>query len=90
MTITLTLPPETEQTLLAQAKARGVALDVFLQTIISNQAAAAEAMKPLQTLPRQGEELDRSIDELFDAVQVPPGVGEGAMCRENWYRSRHQ
>jgi hypothetical protein len=86
MTITLNLPPETEQTLLAQAKARGVTLDVFLQTIITNQAAAAEAMKPLGNLPREGEDLDRSIDDLFDTVQVPPGVGEGAMRRENWYR----
>jgi hypothetical protein len=86
MTITLNLPPETEQTLLAQAKARGLTLDAFLQTIITNQAAAAEAIKPLENLPRQGEELDRSIDELFDTVQVPPGVGEGAMRRETWYR----
>jgi hypothetical protein len=61
-------------------------LDVFLQTIITNQAAAAEAIKSVENLPRQGEELDRSIDELFDTVQVPPGVGEGAMHRENWYR----
>jgi hypothetical protein len=86
MTITLNLPPEAEQTLLAQARARGVTLDVFLQTIIANQAVAAEAMKPLRNLPGEGEELDRSIDELFDTVQVPSGVGEGAMRRENWYR----
>jgi len=86
MTITLNLPPETEQTLLAQAKARGVSLDVFLQTIISSQVAAAEATKPLQHLLRQGEDLDRAIDELFDTVPVPAGVGKGAMHRENWYR----
>jgi hypothetical protein len=85
-TITLNLPPEAEQALLAQARARGLTLDAFLQTIITNQAAAAEAIKPVENLPRQGEELDRSIDELFDTVTVPPGVGEGAMRRENWYR----
>jgi hypothetical protein len=85
MTITLNLPPETEHTLLAHAKARGVTLDVFLQTIITSQAAAIEAMKPRQDLSRQGADLDRSIDELFDTVQVHPGVGEGAMRRENWY-----
>ncbi len=86
MTITLNFPPETEQTLLAQAKARGVSLDVFLQTIIANQAAAADAIKPLPGVPREGEDLDRCIDELFDTVPVSPGVGEGAMRRENWYR----
>ena len=86
MTITLNIPPETEETLLAQAKARGVTLDVFLQTIIANQVAAAHTMEPSRNFPADGEELDRSIDDLFDTVQVPPGVGEGAMRRENWYR----
>jgi hypothetical protein len=86
MTITLNLPPETEQTLLAQAKARGLPLDVFLQTIIANQVAAAEAIRPPGNLPREGEDLKRVIDDVFDTVQVSPGVGEGAMRRENWYR----
>ena len=86
MTITLELPPEAEANLVAQAKARGLSLDAFLRTIITTQAAAMESVKSVQTLPREGEELDRAIDELFDTVQVPPGVGEGAMRRENWYR----
>jgi hypothetical protein len=85
MTITLKLPPETEASLLAQAKARGVSLDDFLKSLIVNQAGSAEtAEKLFQNL--QGEELDRAIDELFDVVQVPPRVGQGAMRRENWYR----
>ena len=41
---------------------------------------------PPQTLPLEGEELDRFIDEVFDTVEVRPGVGHGAMRRENWYR----
>ena len=54
---------------------------------------------PLGTCPRVGdqatqpegfemniENLDRAIDEVFDTVSVPPGVGEGVMRRENWYR----
>ena len=86
MTITLELPPETEASLLAQAKARGLTLDAFVKTIIASQAGAAEALKPLENLPRQGEELDRAIDDVFDTVPVPPGVGEGAMRRANWYR----
>ena len=86
MTITLELPPEAEANLVAQAKARGLSLDAFLRTIITTQAAAPESVKSVQPLPREGEELDRAIDELFDTVQVPPGVGEGAMRRENWYR----
>ena len=85
MIITLELPPETEASLFAQAEARGLTLDAYLQTVIENQAAT-ESAKPLQSLPTGGEDLDQAIDELFDSVQVPPGVGEGAMRRENWYR----
>ena len=86
MTITLELPPETEANLVAQARARGLTLDAFLRTIIATQAAAMEASKSAQTVPRDAEHLDRAIDELFDTVQVPPGVGQGVMRRENWYR----
>jgi hypothetical protein len=85
MTITLELPPEAEAKLVAQTKARGLSLDAFLRTIITTQAAM-EPAKSVQVLPRQGEDLDRAIDEVFDTVQVPPGVGQGAMRRENWYR----
>jgi len=85
MTITLELPPETEASLLAQAKSRGLPLDAFLKALLVNHARSGDAAgKLFQNL--QGEELDRAIDELFDAVQVPPGVGQGAMHRENWYR----
>jgi len=39
MTITLELPPETEASLLAQAEARGLTLDAYLQAVIANQVA---------------------------------------------------
>jgi hypothetical protein len=45
-----------------------------------------EPVKSVQSLPSEGEERDHEIDELFDIVQVPPGIAEGAMRRENWYR----
>jgi hypothetical protein len=68
-----------------QADSRGLTLDAFIETIIA-EAAAPESLKPIDRLPTRSEESDRAIDELFDTVQVPPGVGEGAMRRENWYR----
>jgi len=86
MTISLELPPEVEADLAAQAKMRGLSLDAFLRAIITTQAAAFEPVKAAPSLPREGEDPDRLIEEIFDAVQVPPGVGEGAMSRENWYR----
>ena len=86
MTITLELPPGTEISLLAQAEAQGLTLDAYLQIVIANQVAATESVKVLQNHPAKEEDSDQAIDELFDIVQVPPGVGEGAMRRENWYR----
>ena len=86
MTIKPEIPPDAEANLAAQAKARGLSLDAFLRTIITNQAAAMEPATSVQVLPREGEELDQAIDQLSDIVEVPPGVGEGAMRRENWYR----
>jgi hypothetical protein len=86
MTITLELAPEAQAKLAAQAEARGLSLDAFLRTIITTQAAAMESDKPVQALPLEREDPDRLIDEIFDTVEVPPGVGEGAMRRENWYR----
>ena len=86
MTITVNLSPEAEANLLVQAKGRGLSLDLFLQTVIAQQAASGESVKPFEALPPDADELDRVIDELFDTVQLPPGVGQGAMRRENWYR----
>jgi hypothetical protein len=84
MTITLELPPETEARLLAQAESRGLSLDVYLRTVIVKQATANESVKPSQGQPL--EDPDRAIDELFDTVELPQGVGQGVMSRENWYR----
>jgi len=85
MTILLELPPDAEASLMAQATACGLSLDAFLQTIITTQASAGAHAKSMRSLACE-EDLDRAIDELFDTVPVPPGVGEGVMRRENWYR----
>ena len=84
MTITLELPPETEACLAAQARSRGLSLDAYLQTVIVKQATANESVKPSQG--QALEDPDRAIDELFDSVELPLGVGQGVMSRENWYR----
>jgi hypothetical protein len=86
MTITLELQPETEASLLAQARARGLSLEAYLRSIIVGQAASAMTASAPPELPGDGKDPDRAIDELFDTVEVPPGVGQGAMRRENWYR----
>jgi hypothetical protein len=86
MTITLELPPEAEANLVAQAKARGLSLDAFVKTVISNQAAAAASVKPLETLPLQGEELDRAFEEMADMVpNGTPVLSDEALSRESIY-----
>jgi hypothetical protein len=60
MTITLELPPETEAILAAQAKARGLSLDAFLRTIITNQATAMEPAKSVEG-PLTGRETARAF-----------------------------
>jgi len=84
--ITVEIPPEAEVKLRQQAKARGLTLDAFLTTIIADQAAAMDICNSIDSVCPRGEEWDRAIDDLFDSVSVRPGVGEGAMRRENWYR----
>jgi hypothetical protein len=85
--ITLEIPSEAESRLSEQARARGLSLDAFLQSIITTQAAAeSEPDVPRKEPLTQGEEVDRMIDDLFDTVQLSPGIGEGATRRENWYR----
>jgi hypothetical protein len=88
MTITLELAPEMEANLLAQAKAHGLSLDAFVKSIVTDQAVANGLKTPIegQGQHSQGEEFDRAIDDLFDAADLPPGIGEGALSRENWYR----
>jgi hypothetical protein len=58
MTITLELPPEVEADITAQAKARGLSLDAFLQAIITTQAAALGPVKSAQALSRESEDPD--------------------------------
>ena len=84
MTITAEIPSGSEAP--PASEARGLTLDAFLTTIIANQAAAMDILKSTDSVGPRGEESDRAIDDLFDSVSVPPGVGEGAMRRENWYR----
>jgi hypothetical protein len=86
MTISLEVTPEAKESLAAQAETRGLSLEAFLQSIVSAQAAAGGPAPPIQALAAQADDPDRTIDELFDLVPVPPEVGEGSAARRSWYR----
>ena len=79
MRVTVELKPEVEASLIAQARAKGLPLDRYIQTLIEQLASpSAQAMTP--------KEREQAFDEWADSVQVPVGVREEAFHRENWYR----
>ena len=80
--MTITIDPKFEARLRNRANAEGISVSVYVERLISADQAATEAVPPLSSLPRESGELDRVIDEVFDTVHVPPGVGEGAMRRQ--------
>ena len=43
------------------------------------------ADQPPETAVRFAGESDSMIEDVFDTIQLPPGVGRGSMDRKNWY-----
>jgi hypothetical protein len=81
MAITVELPPEIEQQFLAQARARGISVDAYVQEYLM-RSCQLSADRPTLSV----EEVDRILDEAADLV--PAGVAplsDEAMSRENIY-----
>jgi len=83
MTITIELASDTEAALAAQASARGLSLEAFLNSIIESQATAMDLISPPDT---EEPKPDATVDAVFNMIQIPPGVGQGSLRREDWYR----
>ena len=60
MAITLNLPPEVEASLAARARALGVELDAYVQTLLQQQAASS----PLRPVDDATQEVERQMSEL--------------------------
>ncbi|MFZ0963363.1 MAG: DUF5678 domain-containing protein [Terriglobia bacterium] len=60
MAITLHLPPEVEASLAARARALGVELDAYVQTLLQQQAASS----PLRALGDAPQEDERQMSEI--------------------------
>jgi hypothetical protein len=84
VTVTLEIPQELEAKLTAQADSRGVSVPELLQAVIASHARVSQT--PGTALNLSGEERARAWQEFFDEFDVEPGVGEGTLDRENWYR----
>ena len=79
MTITVRLEPELEERLLAQARAQGLPLDVYLRTVIE-QAAVLEG--PPDVSP---DEFDAALDALAEGSEHLPVLPPEAYRRESIY-----
>ena len=60
MAITLNQPPEVEASLAARARALGVELDAYVQTLLQQQAASS----PLKAVGDAAKEVERQMSEL--------------------------
>lgn len=79
MTIHLTLKPEMEARLIAQAAARGISVEQYLESLIEERLAIQEEPE-WQAILR---ELGKS-----PSLTVAPLLSDEAMSRESIYRER--
>ncbi|MEX2301634.1 MAG: hypothetical protein WD733_11890 [Bryobacterales bacterium] len=80
MTVRLDLRPDVEANLAAQARARGVPLEVYLQRVIEDLARSAEVP------PASLQDLEATLDALAEMGRDLPHLPSSAFSRENIYR----
>jgi hypothetical protein len=80
MTVRLELKPDVEANLAAQARARGVPLDAYLQSAIEElaQANATSAASP--------QDVEATLDRLAEMGRGLPHLPSSASSRESIYR----
>ena len=83
MTVRLEIKPEIEASLNAQAAAKGLALDAYLQDAIEDLARAQVA--PSANL----EEFRSALDTLAEMGKSLPHVPSAAFSRESIYRDHN-
>jgi hypothetical protein len=81
MTLRLELKPEVEASLAAQARAKNVPLNVYLQSILED-LAHIEAGRPAPGL----QDLRATLDALADMGRELPPLPSSAFSRESIYR----
>jgi len=80
MTLRLELRPEVEENLAAQARARGVPLDTYLQGVIEDLARAATAR------PASPPDIEATLDRLAEMGRDLPHLPSSAFSRESIFR----
>jgi len=82
VTIPVSLTAEEQATLVAQAKAEGVSVDILLRRAVLQIIAAAPDADSQQLTAEQWEQ---EFDEWLDSVQAIPTLSDEAISRESIY-----
>ena len=80
MTVRLELKPDIEANLAAQARAMGVPLDAYLQSVIED-LARTEAARPASL-----QDIEETLDSLAEMGRDLPHLPSSAFSRESIYR----
>ena len=81
MAITLNLPPEVEASLAAQARALGLQLNSYVQTLLEQQAGMR---RPEQTINL--EQFEAELDSLAQGSDKLQYLPAAALTRESFYQ----
>lgn len=79
MTVTLNFPPEVEAGLLVQARAQGLPIDRYLQSVI-------EQTVPSFSMALSADQWTSELDALADDAPMAPFLSDEAVSRESFYR----
>ena len=80
MTVRLDLKPDVEANLAAQARARGISLDAYLQSVIEDLARTESAV------PASLQDLEATLDALAEMGKDLPHLSSSAFSRESIYQ----
>ena len=80
MTVRLELRPDVEANLAAQARARGVPLDAYLQSVIEDLGRTQPAP------PASPQDIEATLDRLAEMGRDLPHLPSSAFSRESIYR----
>jgi hypothetical protein len=81
MAITLELPADIEATLAAQARAHGLRLNAYLESLLKQQAATGREVHRMSL-----EQFDAELDGLAQGSEQLPYLPPEALTRESFYR----
>jgi hypothetical protein len=80
MTVRLELKQDVEENLAAQARARGISLDAYLQSVIEHLAQAQA------TSPPSPQDIEAALDALAEMRKGLPHLPSSAFSRKNIYK----